>query len=154
MLEVSQGKKSLREKKGPANSNRIDILVITAAVKISHGKKEVGRNWKFPGSFSRTLPTRPPGVIGKGIILQGLAPVHSPHSGVAARQCFLFSVILRCWPRAFISGTGIAGPGAKAPALSPRAFPIPRKKKNEYRQGAWSDGAFQSFWAPNPGAFF
>ena len=34
----------------------------------------------------------------------------------------------RLAPR-FISGTGIVVPGTKAPALSPRALPIPRKKR-------------------------
>ena len=40
-LEVSQGKKIPREKTGPGTRTRIDILVITAAVKIAQGKNQV-----------------------------------------------------------------------------------------------------------------
>ena len=81
------------------------------------------------------------------------APGHSPHSGVAARQRILISIILRGWPRAFISGTGIVGPGAKAPALSPRAFPIPRKKRTSTGKARSQMAHFNLSGPPTPGLF-
>jgi hypothetical protein len=82
----------------------------------------------------------------------GLAPAQSPHPVIAARHGDLIPIILRCWPRAFFIGSGIVGTETKHPPSHPVPCPS-HEKKNEYRQVTWSDGAFQSFCAPNAGIF-
>jgi hypothetical protein len=57
----------------------------------------------------------------------------------------------RLAPR-FISGTGIVRTETKHPPSHPVPCPSHEKKK-ENRQVTWSDGAFQSFCAPNAGSF-
>jgi hypothetical protein len=52
----------------------------------------------------------------------------------------------------FISGTGIVVTETKHPPSNPVPCPS-HEKKHENRQVTWSDGAFQSFCAPNAGIF-
>jgi hypothetical protein len=53
----------------------------------------------------------------------------------------------------FISGTGIVVPGTKAPALSPRALPIPRKKERAQASHVVS-GRISIFLCPQRRSFF
>jgi hypothetical protein len=91
------------------------------------------KSWRTPPVVESPVPSPPtlPAGSGRGSSCKVWPRATRRTPGWRPGKKNLFPDILRGWPRAFISGSGIVGPGALRTPSNPAHFPIPRKEREQ-----------------------